>query len=168
MRHFPYAVDKRPGNYYVSAVDGNKTVMLLGPFTTHLEALESVDDAKNEAYRVDIKAHWYAYGTCRTQDEYSKSGVLNYLLPLPVRAKPLPANIPNRRIHLGEEKRLTLDPTRPYDIFRNPIVKRTWRVVGRPTNREQSELIWIEPVGSDGYQPGPKLLHMRYWENPYS
>ncbi len=75
-------VDTRPGNYYVSVVDGPQFGLLAGPFPTHAEALAMVNEAQTKAEEVNRKAIWYAYGTVRMADDYNKPGVLNSLLGL--------------------------------------------------------------------------------------
>jgi hypothetical protein len=56
------------GYFYVTVVnDGGEYRRLLGPFGTHAEALASVPIAKDIANRLDARAHWYAYGTARTE-----------------------------------------------------------------------------------------------------
>jgi len=50
-------------HFYVSVVDGKRTGLLAGPFATHQEALDLVDDAKEKAIEADPFAGFYAYGT---------------------------------------------------------------------------------------------------------
>ena len=66
--------------YYVSVVDGPRYALLAGPYETHQEALDKVDEARKAAYTMDVKAVFYAYGTCKTPPGYDKPGVLNHLL----------------------------------------------------------------------------------------
>lgn len=61
------AVDPRPGFYYVSALDGDRSARVRGPFTTHPEALAAVDEARRKLIDLKPEAHWYAFGTCRTE-----------------------------------------------------------------------------------------------------
>lgn len=68
--------DDRPGAYYVSVVDGDHFGLLLGPFATHREALAHVDAATDEANRIDPKAAWYSFGTCRLERPVGP-GILN-------------------------------------------------------------------------------------------
>jgi hypothetical protein len=166
-------VDPAPGQYYVSVWDHaigdfrrGRQGFLLGPFCSHLEALERVDQARAEAGRVNDRASWYAYGTLKMPKDYDKPGILNYLLAQPFTPKPkrAPVPLPNRKIPLGEEKRLLLDPSRPYDACTNTIQRRTWRVVGHPSSRELGHCIYVQPVGCDGFKTEPKLLAMRFWE----
>ena len=75
MRHTARAdehdmIDDRPGRYFVSARnDDGRAVMLLGPYDSHLEALERVDLGRQLAEKVDPRAPWYSYGTCRVHDD---------------------------------------------------------------------------------------------------
>jgi len=63
-------IDDRPGRYYVSARnDAGAAVPLLGPYDSHLEALEKVDLGRELASKVDPRAPWYSYGTCRLHDD---------------------------------------------------------------------------------------------------
>lgn len=76
MSDTPQTPDPRPGNYYVSAIDGPRTALLLGPFPTHQQALDEVDTGRDMACDLDPRAHFYAFGTCRMPDDYTKPGVL--------------------------------------------------------------------------------------------
>ena len=58
--------DTRPGHYYVSAVDGGTHWFpMAGPFPTHQEALDLVDDVRRYAHEVSYRSVWYSFGTCR-------------------------------------------------------------------------------------------------------
>ena len=59
-------VDTRPGDYYVSVIDGTRYALLAGPFTTHQEALNMVERTKDLAQTLDSRAVFYGFGTCRT------------------------------------------------------------------------------------------------------
>lgn len=73
--------DTQPGHYYVSMIDGPRTALLAGPFKNdHPAALALVDRAAKLAAEVDPKAHFYAFGTARMPDDYTKPGVLNAAL----------------------------------------------------------------------------------------
>lgn len=61
--------DTKPGHYYVSVRDGDRTALLLGPFAHHEAALDAVDEVREAGYRVDPKAAFYAFGTCRLPDD---------------------------------------------------------------------------------------------------
>ncbi len=75
------APDTKEGNYYVSVVDGPQHALLLGPFCNdHAKALSLVEKARDEAVRIDRKAWFYGFGTCRLPLDYDKPGKLNYLL----------------------------------------------------------------------------------------
>lgn len=62
-------IDMRPGRYYVTVRDGGRHGYLLGPYDTHQEALENVERGRDLANDADSRAHWYAFGTGRLQDE---------------------------------------------------------------------------------------------------
>ncbi len=68
-----------------------------------------------------------------------------------------------KHIKLGDERRLPLDPTRPANPLTNPIQRRTWRVIGFG-GQGLRHCVIIEPVGCDGYKPGPRLLAWQWWE----
>lgn len=69
-------VDERPGNYYVSVIDGNRYGLLLGPFPTHRQALDMVEAVRKKAEEIDPRAVFYAFGTCRVEG-YNAPGKLN-------------------------------------------------------------------------------------------
>ncbi len=159
--------------FYVSVMKGytsNKNKdesharLLIGPFDEEYLAIKWVNMARAEAYRLDTSACWYVYGTAKLEhcpmDPPPPVGIFNYLLDkgLPVYA---PANLENRRIPIGQERRLRLDPSRPGHEL-NPIVARTWRVIGRPLL--YGHCVMIEPVGSDGFTCEPRMLALIYWE----
>lgn len=59
--------DTKPGYYYVSAIDGARSALVRGPFRDdHAGALASVDSARERMIAIDPRAHWYAFGTCRS------------------------------------------------------------------------------------------------------
>jgi len=64
-------------NYYVSVRDGTRWGLLLGPFGEHDEALAWVDRVRAEAYKVDLKAAFYGFGTTAMSATYTKPGLLN-------------------------------------------------------------------------------------------
>ena len=76
-------IDLRPGYYYVSLRDGARWNLLLGPFeNNHAKALRWVAATKEKACEVDMRAHWYGFGTARVPLEVSPpAGRLNDLLP---------------------------------------------------------------------------------------
>lgn len=51
-------------DYYVSIVRDRRKGLLAGPFTTHTEALATVDRARSEALVVDPWTHFDLFGTC--------------------------------------------------------------------------------------------------------
>lgn len=61
--------DPRPGFYYVSANDGARSVLVRGPFLTHVEALDAVRSTRDRAGDLDPRAHFYAWGTARTETD---------------------------------------------------------------------------------------------------
>ena len=71
--------------FYVSAIDGKRRAPMLGPFATHAEALGMVDTARHRAYDLDMRSHWWYWGTCRveTKAELPK-GSMNRYIPIPV------------------------------------------------------------------------------------
>lgn len=77
--------DTKPGAYYVSVLRGNDYRVLLGPFMDdHAAALASVDKVRAKAEELDVKAVWYAFGTCRIPvqpTELLPKGILNDYFP---------------------------------------------------------------------------------------
>lgn len=69
-------LDDRPGFYYVSVIDGGRAARLRGPFGTHGEAADAVGAAKEELIARDPRAHFFAYGTCRAEEDLG-SGYLD-------------------------------------------------------------------------------------------
>jgi len=55
--------------YYVSVVDGARKGILLGPYSTHEEALKNVDRGKELANKADSRAAFYAFGTAGSDEE---------------------------------------------------------------------------------------------------
>jgi hypothetical protein len=51
-------------DFYVSVVNGSDYRLLVGPFNDHKTALMYVEPARARACAVDVKAWWYAFGTC--------------------------------------------------------------------------------------------------------
>lgn len=73
------APDTKPGNYYVTVrrEDGDFRC-LAGPYRDdHAAALAMVDRANKLACEIDARAHWYSYGTVRTDYSYDRPGILN-------------------------------------------------------------------------------------------
>ena len=75
-------IDERPGRYYVSVRnDAGQWRPLLGPFDSHLEAIEHVEHGKRLAQDAgDPRAAWYSYGTARLHDD---APPLTALFPTP-------------------------------------------------------------------------------------
>lgn len=61
--------DPRPGNYYVSVIDGKRSAFLLGPFPTHQQALDMVEPVRAKGNELDPRAAFYAFGTVRLPDD---------------------------------------------------------------------------------------------------
>jgi len=72
-------VDPAPGQYYVSVLDKDtgRVGLLYGPVRQHQSALDKVRAAQALAEEADPRAVWYAYGTVRMEEGYSKPGVFN-------------------------------------------------------------------------------------------
>jgi hypothetical protein len=49
--------------YFVTVRDGNRSGFLLGPYTTHQEALDLVDRGRDLACAANDRAWFYSYGT---------------------------------------------------------------------------------------------------------
>lgn len=76
--------DTRPGDYYVSALDGRRAALLAGPFAHHDAALDAVDAVRLAAQEVTPLAVWWAFGTCRREPSASAPrGHLNAAVGLP-------------------------------------------------------------------------------------
>lgn len=73
--------DSKPGAYYVSVMRGAEYRLLLGPFIDdHAGALAMVAPVTAKAQELDVKACWYAFGTCRLDNDgvaLLRSGSLN-------------------------------------------------------------------------------------------
>lgn len=65
----------------MSVQRGTDYRLLAGPFINdHAAALARVDDVRKVAERLDAKAAWYAFGTCRLDvgpSERPPAGILN-------------------------------------------------------------------------------------------
>jgi len=57
------------GFYVTVKNDKGKTGALLGPYTTHKEALDNVSRGTKLAYDADPRAPWYSYGTTKLTAE---------------------------------------------------------------------------------------------------
>lgn len=72
------APDTKPGNYYVTARDGDRHAILAGPFPNdHEAALRAVKQCVELAYACDRKAPWYGYGTARFPKDFTEPGLFN-------------------------------------------------------------------------------------------
>jgi hypothetical protein len=71
--------DSAVGDYFVSVTDAGRYGLLLGPYPTHTEALERVGAVRILAEKVDDRAWFYAYGTCRLPPGSGRAGTLNKL-----------------------------------------------------------------------------------------
>lgn len=49
--------------FYVTVRDSERTGFLLGPFSSHQEALDNVETGKSLAFKADPWSHFYAFGT---------------------------------------------------------------------------------------------------------
>ena len=59
--------DKRPGFYYVTAIDAGRSARASGPYKTHAEALDDVRRVKETIEEMDPRAIWWAWGTMRSE-----------------------------------------------------------------------------------------------------
>lgn len=76
------APDTKPGFYYVTARDGGRTALLVGPFEDdHAQALALVDAGRRAAEEVDSRAVFWWFGTCRSDTDLGP-GKLNAKLGL--------------------------------------------------------------------------------------
>ena len=69
--------DTKPGNYYVSAINGTRKTLLAGPFKRHETALALLEVARNIAIEIDPYAHFWDFGTARTPETFNELGTLN-------------------------------------------------------------------------------------------
>lgn len=74
--------------YVTIAREGRGVSKLAGPFDTHDEAKAHVDRAREEAYKVDPRSHWDAFGTSGVEADEHKPGVLNEQLGIKPKAAP--------------------------------------------------------------------------------
>ena len=69
-------------SYYVSVMDGGRTVLALGPFREHDEALANVQRVNDEVvarWNPEGRANFYAFGTT-AMINYHQPGKLNAVL----------------------------------------------------------------------------------------
>lgn len=62
--------------YYVDCINGPKVAMIAGPFKTKEEAKLMLNPARDLGCKVDPKAWFYNWGTCKRDNGY-RQGVLN-------------------------------------------------------------------------------------------
>lgn len=67
----------RGANFYVTAIDGRKTIPLSGPYPTHAEAVARVDEIRELAIKMDPGAAFASFGTTAMKSSYKKRGVLD-------------------------------------------------------------------------------------------
>jgi hypothetical protein len=67
-------VDPQPGRYYVSARDGDREWLLLGPLPRHELALRMVRPVITLAYEANPFSAFYAFGTLRVKDAAADLG----------------------------------------------------------------------------------------------
>jgi hypothetical protein len=68
--------------YYVSAIDGPRKYLMLGPFDALAEALAQVTPAAKKADELDPRAWFMAWGTCKVETPGELSpGRLNRYMP---------------------------------------------------------------------------------------
>lgn len=68
-------VDTRPGFYYVTAIDGPRKARIAGPYNSHELALDAVETVKNQAYGMDPRSHFWAWGTMRSEADLGKGAL---------------------------------------------------------------------------------------------
>jgi hypothetical protein len=65
-------------SFFVSCIEDEgkrRNSFLLGPYTTHAEALANVERGRDLAVRNDPKAYWYSFGTCAIVEPTGTKGV---------------------------------------------------------------------------------------------
>ena len=65
--------------FYVSIINGDHFNTVAGPFKTHQEALNMVEPARKEGYKLDPRSHFYGWGTVKMANGY-RDGILNKAL----------------------------------------------------------------------------------------
>ncbi len=69
--------DDQPGDYFVSARDGERWALVSGPYVhDHAAALQDVRECRRLVEEVDPRAAFYAFGTCRFPAGSGKIGFL--------------------------------------------------------------------------------------------
>lgn len=69
-------VDQRPGDYFVSAVDGDQFALASGPYPNHAAALADLEAVKRQAIDLNPGGWFYQWGTCRLETGSGKLGAL--------------------------------------------------------------------------------------------
>ncbi len=90
--------------YYVSVADviandgtARRVGLLAGPFKTHQQALDRVQEAREIGEAADPWAHFYAFGTCKMKNGHTE-GKLNSSIGIEQKGNPpvtSPTNQPN-------------------------------------------------------------------------
>lgn len=65
-------------SFFVSCIEDEgqrRKSYLLGPYSTHAEALANIDRGRKLAVENDPKAHWYSFGTCSISEPTERKGV---------------------------------------------------------------------------------------------
>ena len=69
--------DDKPGDYFVSAIDGDRRALVSGPYINdHAAALADVAECRALTEQVDRKTVFAAFGTCRLPLESGRIGFL--------------------------------------------------------------------------------------------
>lgn len=76
--------DARPGDYYVTVIDGTSPGFLLGPYVDdHVSALTAVNRARAYVQKRYPRAAWWSFGTSRLDSAPGNPlGKLNGILPM--------------------------------------------------------------------------------------
>jgi hypothetical protein len=69
----------KKARFYVTATNGTKVLALSGPYKTHIEAMEKVDEAREKAISLDPGMHFASFGTTAMKSTYRKRGILDPL-----------------------------------------------------------------------------------------
>jgi len=69
--------DDQPGNYFVSAIDGERRALVSGPYVNdHAAALSAVNECQQLLETVDARSVFYSFGTCRLPSQSDAIGFL--------------------------------------------------------------------------------------------
>lgn len=69
-------VDSRPGDYYVSVVDGDRYALVSGPYPTHTAACDHVEAARAIGDQLDPRSVFCGWGTCSMEPNSGRTGLL--------------------------------------------------------------------------------------------